>query len=199
VRGPRDFSRGIRTQFSRTEGSKAPGSGVAVSSSGSLWCPENFEDRPTFLFVGYPPRKKAVFGVALGAPRKVSGWVRQSWTGRRFRGLPRQLPQGAAVKGGVYMNQDPNPGKFFQAFPVDFTHLSTICPALFGFHLGDPRVPAYFASFTTGSAPGLAGGPVPRLSSDRDLLVPKSGEVVQGRAFALAVRLRDERQGRPTR
>jgi len=36
VRGPRDFSRGIRTQFSRTEGSGAPLRRVAVSSSGSL-------------------------------------------------------------------------------------------------------------------------------------------------------------------
>jgi hypothetical protein len=50
VRGPRDFSRGIRTQFSRTEGSGAPLRRVAVSSSGSLCCPEIFSGTFRFSF-----------------------------------------------------------------------------------------------------------------------------------------------------
>jgi hypothetical protein len=77
VRGPRDFSRGIRTQFSRTEGSRAPGSGVAVSSSGSLWCPENFEHRVTFLSGGFSREKKPFFGSLWGHPeRSRDGSVR---------------------------------------------------------------------------------------------------------------------------
>ena len=67
--GDHAISRGVLgLSFQGPRGAGAPGSGVAVSSSGSLCCPENFEDRPTFLFLGYPPRRKAVFGVALGAP-----------------------------------------------------------------------------------------------------------------------------------
>jgi hypothetical protein len=53
VRGPRDFSRGIRTQFSRTEGSKCSRQRVAVSSSGCLWCPEIFSEPFDFLFFRY--------------------------------------------------------------------------------------------------------------------------------------------------
>ena len=42
------------------------------------------------------------------------------------RGLPRRPPQGAAVKGGVYMNHLGASGKFFRPFSDDFLMLPPV-------------------------------------------------------------------------
>ena len=67
VRGPRDFSRGIRTQFSRTEGSELlPAAGsrylVLVVSGVQRF----FQNLPTFFSFGIPIEKRAADLLSFG-------------------------------------------------------------------------------------------------------------------------------------
>jgi hypothetical protein len=116
VRGPRDFSRGIRTQFSRTEGSGCSRQRVAVSSSGCLWCPEIFQEPFDFSFRSVFRLKRSRPTGSFGALSLTSGCFRPSWTGCRCRGLPRRPPQEASVKGACIWPTSSNSASSFDPF-----------------------------------------------------------------------------------
>jgi hypothetical protein len=101
VRGPRDFSRGIRTQFSRTEGSGAPLRRVAVSSSGSLCCPEIFFRSLSIFFSFGIPIEKRTAVLLFRAPGVSFRGVRLSGTGC-LAGLPSTAPWEAPSREGLY-------------------------------------------------------------------------------------------------
>jgi len=126
VRGPRDFSRGIRTQFSRTEGSGSSRQRVAVSSLGCLCCPEIFEDRLTFLSAGRSPPKKSRLGHLFGSPEEASGLSVRAEPGAVTRPAETDAA-GGRRQGGVYMAHLDGFGKFFRPLKIEFVMLSTGC------------------------------------------------------------------------
>ena len=124
VRGPRDFSRGIRTQFSRTEGSGAPLRRDAVSSSGSLCCPEFFFGTFRFSFRSVFRLKRESPTCSFGGPEFPPGAVRAGPGCLAARRRPRR---GRRRRGRGYMVDRLRPGKFFRSLLIVFSILSTSC------------------------------------------------------------------------
>ena len=132
MRGPRDFSRGIRTQFSRTEGSGAPCSGVAVSSSGGLCCPEIFSGASRF----FP------FGIPIGRSRAGQPFLASEVSfGEPVRAGPgclaacRRPRRGRRRRGSGYMVYPSEPGKFFRRFGSFFQSYPQLVDNSVGFLL----------------------------------------------------------------
>ena len=120
--GDHAISRGVLgLSFQGPRGAGAPGSGVAVSSSGCPWCPEFSSGPSTFLFGRYLPGKKADWRALWGHLEEASGWVHQSRTGAaiatcrdgrrrgppsrgRIHELPRRLRQVLSIAFGRFSN-----------------------------------------------------------------------------------------------
>ncbi len=102
-----------------------------------------FRNLSTFLFVGVFPVKRSRAVRRSESSELPQGCLRSSWTGCRFRGPPRQPPQGAAVKGGRIWSIPRDQASSFDPLGSIFECYPQVVDKSGGFRRGriGPRVP----------------------------------------------------------